>query len=103
MASTTITQTTMLDNFSHSCIAIEVLVGVRAGTTVSIVVGVEMVVIRVRTNVVVDSLIDVVTDDLVDVFIGVYADMLVEAGVSEVEIIVVTAPVIVLEFVVPVS
>ena len=65
-------------------------------------VGAEVVVIGVRTNVVADSLIEVGTDNLADVFINVCADMLVKADVSEVDIIVVTSPLIALEFIMPV-
>ena len=66
-------------------------------------VEVEVVVIRVRTNVVVDSLFDVMANDLGDVFIDVYADILLEVGISDVRIIVVSTVVIALEIAVPVS
>ena len=90
----------MLSRSCIRCAAIDVLVGVCAPTTVYIFVGVELVVIKVRMNVVVESSIVVVTDDFADLLSDVCADIL---GVSGVEIIVVFTTVIALEFAVPVS
>ena len=73
----------MFDGFAYPCTVVGVIVSVRDGTLMDMFVGVEMVITEVRTNV-------------VD---GVCADIRVEVGVSEVEIIVTAA----LEFVVPKS
>ena len=93
----------MFNTFPHPCVVIDVLVGVPAPITMDMFVEVEVVVIRVQTNVVVDSLFDVMANDLGDVFIDVYADILLEVGVSDVRIIVVSTLVIALKFAVPVS
>ena len=61
-----------------------------------------MFVVVEAVDVEVDPLICVVTDNLADAFIGVYNDILLEVGVSDVEIIVVSAAVIALKFAVPV-
>ena len=68
---------------------------------------VEEVVIDVCANVVIDSLIGVTTDELSDVFVDMRADLRadlsVKVGLSDVEIAVVAAAVIALDFAVLVS
>ena len=81
----------------------DVLVGVRAGFIMYMFVKVEVVVIEVRLNVVVDSLIDVVTNKLADVFIEGCAGTPVALGVCDMGIIVVAATAISFECTVPVS
>ena len=91
----------MLNSLPHACTAIDVLVGVRAATIVTMFVEAEAVVIEVWTNVVAAWLIDMVANKLADGCINGCADMPV--GVSDVAIIVVGVAVIALEFAVPVS
>ena len=88
----------MFNTVSNPCVMIDVLAGMRVPTTVDKLVGVEVVIIEVWTNVMVDSLVDVVMS-----VIDAYTDILLEVCVSDVEIIVVSAAVIALEFAVPVS
>ena len=64
--------------------------------------GVEVVVIEARTKVVIDSVIGVATDKLTDVFIDVCANILLEVALSDIDIIVLGAAVIALEFAVSV-
>ena len=76
------------------------LVRVRAETIIDIIVGDEFV---VCANVVIDSLIGVPTAKLTDVFNDVCANILIEVGLSDGDIIVLGAAVIALEFAVSVS
>ena len=95
----------ILDSFSNPFTVIDLLFIVckRPPTTIDMFLEGIVMVIEFPTNVVVDLSIDFVTDDLADGFIGVYADILLEVGVSDVRIIAVSAAVIALEFAVPVS
>ena len=77
----------MLNSLPHACKAIDVLVGMRAATVVTLFVEAEAVVIEVWTNVVAACMIDVVANELADGCIDACADI----------------PVIALEFAVPVS
>ena len=88
----------MFNTVSNPCVMIDVLAGMRVPTTVDKLVGVEVVIIEVWTNVMVESLVDVVMS-----VIDVYTDILLEVCVSDVKIIVVSAAVIALEFAVSVS
>ena len=91
----------MFNNFVYPCTVLELLVGVRAGTIMDMVVEVEVLFSAIRTNVLDNLWINLVTDELSDMSNGMYADILVTVGVSEVEIIVAAAAVIALEFVLP--
>ena len=91
----------MSNSFSHPCCAaIDLLAAVRDSAIVGMFVEVEIKVLFIEawTNMIVDSVIGVVTDKLADVFVDVCADMRIVVATSCVDIIVVAATVVALEF-----
>ena len=87
----------MLNACAHTCVPIDVLFDVLAGTIVDMLAEVK---VKLRTNVVVDLLIGGATDESADVFIDRCTDILVEIGNM---IVAVAAAVIAVEFAVTVS
>ena len=68
----------MSNSFPHSCVVIDALVGVRAGTIMGMFAAVEVVVIEVRTNV----LIVVCAEILVEVNVNILPSVISVVEIS---------------------